>query len=163
MAIIFSTKKASILVDYRSTNDSSCILHSRWFTLFYVWGLIWNSLLLYYFITNGTKARAPDRIVDRLVEPVLQVLYYPSTSLPRSACCCTLAHLQVVLSLLLVCLQTGRRLVESLYLTVFNRNSEMHLLHCVFGFFFYTALGPGILKQLDKGDHYCVQQKYYQK
>ena len=120
----------------------------RWFTLFYAWGLVWNLVVLYHF-TSTLSGRNGSGVATS-VSYLLQILFFPNTP-PQSPCCCTPLHTQVLLALLLVCFHTGRRLVECLCVTVFSEESKIHLLHCVFGMFFYTALGPGALDDLRKG------------
>ncbi len=119
----------------------------RWFTLFYAWGLSWNSLILYYFVCNIIKRE--DRMTS-LIKLLLQIMYFPHDLPSQHGCCCTPTHLQILLALLLVSIQTGRRLLECLYLTVFSNDSKIHVLQSLFGLFFYTALGPGILTQLNR-------------
>ena len=134
------------------------IIYFRWFTIFYAWGLLWNSVMLYYFYCYVAEKNST---ISLLVKPVLQLFYYPNTNpLPHPPCCCTSIHLQVFLGLLLVCIQTGRRLVECLFVTVFNNNSEIHSLHFVFGIFFYTALGPGVLKLVHQSNNYYNNYKH---
>ena len=54
---------------------------------------------------------------------------------------------EVVLALTMQTFQVIRRLLECLYVSVFSNKSEMHLLHYIGGYFFYTLTGPTILSQ----------------
>ena len=91
-----------------------------------------------------------------IVKLLLQIMYYPRDLPSQHECCCTHTHLQILIALSLVSIQTGRRLLECLYLTVFNDDSKIHVLQSVFGVFFYTALGPGILTQLNRSKPFYV-------
>ena len=122
------------------------LLLFRWFTWFYLWGVIWNAIILYYYVSVHLFSQSTP-----LLKPLIFSLYiafYPYQP-QETTCCCTQQHLEVLLALILVCFQIGRRLYESLFITEFG-SSKMHLLHFVYGVFFYTALGPAVLSHLSK-------------
>lgn len=50
-------------------------------------------------------------------------------------------ELDVFLTLLLLYIQTFRRLLESMFVTRYS-NRQMHIIHYILGLYFYTAVGP---------------------
>lgn len=148
------SKWAWLSVQKRFINIFSCVLCKicclfilRWFTIFYLWGLLWNLVILCYYVCHVKGVRMT------FLHTFFQILFYPNNlEFFHSTSELSLAHIPVTLSLLLVIIQTSRRLTECVFVTNFNPNSRMHLAHVIFGMFFYTVIGPGILKQLDKGE-----------
>lgn len=63
-------------------------------------------------------------------------------------------EVEIILALAMQTFQVARRFFECLYISVFS-DSQMHLLHYVVGYFFYTWTGPTILSQFAT----CTQTK----
>ena len=58
-----------------------------------------------------------------------------------------IASLEVLLTLVLLLVQTLRRLLECLYVTRHSQR-KMHMIHYVLGLYFYTAVGPTAMLHL---------------
>lgn len=114
----------------------------RWFTHFYAWGLLWNAWLLCLSlgVCNGHWA------VLSLCEWILPRSWLDSVQSGP----CSVRQLEVVMAMVMVFLQIGRRLYECLFVSVFS-DARMHLMHYVLGLYFYTAIGPTIFYHFDNG------------
>ena len=119
----------------------------RWFTHFYVWGLLWNAWLLC--VSLGV-CHSYWRI-HSLYEWALPHLGIANVR----AGLCSVWQLEVVIAMAMVCLQIGRRLYECLFVSTFS-DARIHWLHYVLGVYFYTAIGPVIFLHLDNGTCECL-------
>ena len=118
------------------------VLYCRWFTHFYIWGVIWNYFLFSVFTLKCIfHSNIPIPItIDTLTGGLLH----------RECTEVSQYHFNVFVVLLLLCVQVSRRLYECLYVSVFS-TSRMHLVHYVLGLYFYTAVGPTALLHLNSG------------
>ena len=62
-------------------------------------------------------------------------------------------QMDVFLALILLFLQTLRRLVECIFITE-HSDRKMHAIHYVLGLYFYSAVGPTALLHLSKSGEY---------
>ena len=117
----------------------------RWFTHFYIWGVIWNYSLFSVF---ALKCIFHSNISIPIISPIINTL--TGSLLHRECTEVSQYHFNVFLVLLLLCVQVSRRLYECLYVSVFS-NSRMHVVHYVLGLYFYTAVGLTALLHLKSG------------
>ena len=109
----------------------------RYFTHFYVWGFIWNSLLLVSFIlthSRGSEIPGVGVVIDFLTGPPVQ-----GGARTREGVW-SQQQVDVLITLVLLCLQTFRRMYENFFVTV-HSDRKMHAVHYVLGIYFYTAVG----------------------
>ena len=120
-------------------------LHYRWFTHFYVWGVIWNYTLFSVFTLKCIfHSNSPISIIDSTINTLTGgLLHRECTEVSQH-------HFNVFIVLLLLCVQVSRRLYECLYVSVFS-TSRMHIVHYLLGLYFYTAVGPTALLHLNSG------------
>ena len=124
---------------------SSLNFPCSWFTHFYGWGVIWNySLFSVYTINCIFHSGISIPIIGPVIDSITGSLFQQHCS-TLSQC-----HFNVLLVLMLLCVQVTRRLYECLYVTVFSK-SRMHIVHYVLGFYFYTAVGLTALLHLRAG------------
>ena len=121
------------------------LLCYRWFTHFYVWGVIWNYSLFSVFTF---KCVFHSNVSIPIIGPIINTL---TGGLLHQECIeVSQYHFNVFFVLLLLCVQVSRRLYECLYVSVFS-NSRMHIVHYVLGLYFYAAVGPTALLHLSAG------------
>ena len=114
----------------------------RWFTHFYVWGVIWNYSLFYVFTLRCIfHSDIPIPIINTTLTGDL--LHRECTEVSQY-------HFNVFVVLLLLCIQVSRRLYECLCVSVFS-SSRMHIVHYVLGLYFYTTVGLTALLHLNSG------------
>ena len=119
--------------------------HCRWFTHFYVWGVLWNySLFAAFTLRCIFHSDISIPIIGAFVDTITGGLLH------RVCDGVSQYHFNVFLILLLLCVQVSRRLYECLYVSVFS-SSRMHIVHYVLGLYFYTAIGLTALLHLNSG------------
>ncbi len=115
----------------------------RWFTHFYLWGVLWNWSLLWYYSSHCfLHMRLP--LLDPIVETVIGKFVILRCGHFSQA------QFEVWLVLFLLCLQVSRRLYECVCESVFSDN-KMGLVHYIIGFYFYSSVGLVALLHLDSG------------
>ena len=123
-------------------------LFCRWFTYFYAWGVVWNILFFcnFWLICIGHSS---SKI------PFINAAVTALTGIDLKEICLegmTQRQFDVLIVLLLVCIQVSRRLYECLFVSVFSATGKMHVIHLLLGLFFYTSLGPTALMHLKPGE-----------
>ena len=122
----------------------------RWFTHFYVWGVIWNySLFSVFTLKCVFHSNISIPIIGTAVNTLTGGLLH------RECTEVSQYHFNVFVVLLLLCVQVSRRLYECLYVSVFS-TSRMHVVHYVLGLYFYTAVGLTALLHLNSGMEVCI-------
>ena len=121
---------------------------SRWFTHFYVWGVVWNYSLFCIFTLNCIILHSDISIP--IIGPIIDILTGEREHTEVGQ-----YHFNVFLVLLLLCVQVTRRLYECLFVTVFS-SSRMHIVHYVLGLYFYTAVGLTALLHLQSGRYFTT-------
>ena len=119
---------------------------SRWFTHFYVWGVVWNYSLFCIFTLNCIILHSDISIP--IIGPIVDILTGEREHTEVGQ-----YHFNVFLVVLLLCVQVTRRLYECLFVTVFS-SSRMHIVHYVLGLYFYTAVGLTALLHLQSGRYF---------
>lgn len=123
----------------------------RWFGHFYLWGTLWNVLLLVHF-TTSCVLQSPWTAVGRLLNSCLETALGNPLHLSDGCHFDARCRFEVLASLILICLQVSRRLYECLSVSVFSSSATMHVFHYVMGIYFYTAIGPTALMQMGSGE-----------
>ena len=126
----------------------------RWFTHFYGWAVVWDCCILAYVLNIYVGGYVPamlqwlakilNTVVGHDIEVVIREQHW------RFSTC----QFEIILALTMQTLQVIRRLSECLYVSVFS-NSQMHLLHYLVGYYFYTLTGSTILSQFVTCMHVC--------
>lgn len=126
------------------------MLH-RWFTHFYGWSVMWDCCVFAYLVSIY-MGYAPSMF--QWIQNILAVIIGHDTEVVireqhwRFSTC----QFEIILALTMQTFQVTRRFLECLYVSVFG-NSQMHLLHYIVGYFFYTWTGPTILSQFTTCTH----------
>lgn len=123
-------------------------IFSSWFSYFYLWGVIWNVMVTAVVLIGYQHFPA---VFLKVTETLLYCLYFPLTSSHFLVIKGGLT-LDVLLILILLCVQVIRRCYESCCVTIYG-NSQMHVGHFLYGLLFYTSLAPLTLLQLRDVSH----------
>ena len=121
------------------------ILLCRWFTHFYGWSVLWNCFILGYIISIYMD-HVP--LMLQWISSILTIVIGHDTGavINKQNWRFSTCQSEIILALVMQTFQVTRRFLECLYISVFT-NSQMHLLHYIVGYFFYTWTGPTILSQ----------------
>ena len=109
---------------------------------------MWNILLLFHFLLVCVIGHSSSKI------PLMTAAVSAITGISLEDVCLegvSQCRFDVLIVLMLICIQVSRRLYESLFVSVFS-DSKMHLLHLLLGLYFYTSLGPTALLHLEQGE-----------
>ena len=112
----------------------------RWFTHFYIWGVIWNySLFANFLLTCITGSRQFIPVVDKVFNATIG-----DRECGRGGEF-TQHHFDTFVVLFLLCVQVTRRFYECLFVNVFSAAARMHPVHYLLGMYFYSMVGPTAL------------------
>ena len=120
------------------------LLH-RWFTHFYGFSVVWDCCILAY-VVSIYVGHVPAML--QWIAKLLGVIIGHDTEVVISEQQWRFSNCQfeIVLALMLQTFQVARRFFECLYVSVFS-DSQMHFLHYLVGYFFYTWTGATIVSQ----------------
>lgn len=134
----------------------------RWFTHFYGFSVVWDCCILAY-VVSIYVGHVPAML--QWIAKLLGVIIGHDTEVVISEQQWRFSNCQfeIVLALMLQTFQVARRFFECLYVSVFS-DSQMHFLHYLVGYFFYTWTGATIVSQFatcgDLGNE-AFQLKWY--
>ena len=112
----------------------------RWFLHFYAWGCLWTGLILVHYTLTCIASSGEDGGGGGL--PGVGVLLHVLTGdlLQRECVDVTQYHFDTLVVLTLIFLHVFQRLCECLCVHYPSPSSQMHLLHYLYGLYFYTAV-----------------------
>ena len=125
------------------------LIHFRWFTHFYAWGILWIwSLTLTYFL----RCIPIPLHIPKSIPVLSDVIMFVTGGFLRNNCSVvTQHHVDAAVVLSMLSFQVARRLYECLYVSVFS-DARMHVLHYILGMYFYPAVAFTALLHLDASD-----------
>ncbi|KAK2177263.1 hypothetical protein NP493_610g02022 [Ridgeia piscesae] len=106
----------------------------RWFYHFYLVGVIVNSCVCYHVTVAYVYMAHPPAIIEGPVK-FLQSSHHANIDAATA-----------IMLLAMMCVQTGRRLVECLCVSVYS-HSTINIFHYIYGIVFYASFGATVLSE----------------
>lgn len=135
--------------------------HGRYFTHFYIWGMLWIVTLNLVYIHRCIPIpfsldSKPILFLDSIIELITGGFLGRNCSLAL-----TQHHFDVVLVLSMLTFQVSRRLYECFFVSVLSPSARMHPVHYILGIFYYPAVAFTAILHLDSAHHGKDKFLYY--